>query len=67
MIVGVPDIVDVLDEGVGVAVPYGALVVVGASLVLLAPVLLAALAPPGATPGVRTFGPTRSGPGGALR
>jgi len=38
--VGVTDVVEVLDEGVGVAVPYAALVVAGAGLVLLAPALL---------------------------
>jgi hypothetical protein len=39
--VGVPDIVHVVDEGLGVAVPYAVLVVTGAALVLLAPALLA--------------------------
>lgn len=63
---GVPDVVDALDEGMGVAVPYAVLVVTGAALVLLAPVLLAALAPPPAS-GVRPFGPTGTGPRGALR
>jgi hypothetical protein len=66
-VVGVPDVVDVVDEGMGVAVPYAALVVVGATLVLLAPVLLAALAPPATTAGVRAFAPARSGPRGPLR
>ena len=39
--VGVPDVVDLVDEGAGVALPYGVLVVAGAGLVLLAPGLLA--------------------------
>lgn len=47
-VVGVPDLVDVLDEGVAVAVPYLGLVAVGAGLVLLAPSLVADLHPPGA-------------------
>lgn len=65
--VGVPDVVDVLDEGVAVAVPYAALVATGAALVLLAPPLLAALAPPARTPAVRPFGPTRGDARGAVR
>jgi len=65
-IVGVPDVVDVVDEGVGVAVPYALLLATGAALVLLAPVLLAALEPRRAG-GVRAFGPTRPAPGGARR
>ncbi len=43
--VGVPDLIDVVDEGIGVAVPYVVLLTVGAGLVLLAPTLLADLAP----------------------
>lgn len=39
--VGVPDVVDLVDEGIGVALPYGVLVVTGAGVVLLAPGLLA--------------------------
>lgn len=54
---GVPDALDVVDEGVGVAVPYAALVVTGAALVLLAPALLAALDPPERTASARPFGP----------
>lgn len=42
-VAGVADVADVLDEGVGVAVPYAALVAVGAALLLLAPVLLGQL------------------------
>lgn len=42
-VVGVTDVTDVLDEGVGVAAPYAALVAVGAVLLLLAPVLLGQL------------------------
>lgn len=41
---GVPDIVDVFDEGVGVTVPYLALLAVGASLLLLGPALFGDLA-----------------------
>lgn len=66
-VVGVPDVVDVVDEGLGVAVPYAVLVVVGATLVLLAPVLLAALGPPETAPGVRAFGPAPAGTRGARR
>lgn len=43
-VTGVPDIVDVLDGGPGVAVPYLALLATGAGLVLLAPALFADLA-----------------------
>jgi hypothetical protein len=61
--IGVPDIVDVLDEGAGVAVPYAALVVTGAALVLLAPALLARITQTldtagGGSQGPRPFGPT---------
>jgi len=42
-VVGVPDIVDVLDDGAAVAVPYVLLVVTGAGLALLAPALFAQL------------------------
>jgi hypothetical protein len=38
---GVPDIVDVFDDGLGVAVPYVALLAIGAGLVLVAPALTA--------------------------
>lgn len=38
--IGVPDVVDLLDEGAGVALPYATLVVAGAGLLLLAPALL---------------------------
>lgn len=66
--VGVPDIVDLLDEGVGVAVPYAILVVTGAALVLLAPALLAQIDQVVHGDQPRSFGP---GPGtpraGALR
>jgi len=64
--VGVPDVLDVVDEGAGVALPYAALVAVGAALVLLAPALLAALEPPARRDAVRAFGPTRPSRG-ALR
>jgi hypothetical protein len=55
--VGVPDIADVLDEGVSVAVPYAALVVTGAALVLVAPALLARTSPAAGTTGDRSDGP----------
>lgn len=59
---GVPDIVDIWREGVGVVVPYGLLVAVGGVLTLLGPTLLAELSSTSAgrdTPaGVRPFGPT---------
>lgn len=42
---GVPDVVEVVREGAGVAVPYAVLLTVGAALVLLAPALLAAVRP----------------------
>ncbi|HEX4902846.1 MAG TPA: MauE/DoxX family redox-associated membrane protein [Acidimicrobiales bacterium] len=64
---GVPDVVDVLDEGAGVAVPYALLVVLGATLVLLAPTLLAAVRPTGRADPVPAFGPRPAGPPGALR
>ncbi len=51
------DVVDVLDEGVGVALPYAALVATGAVLVLLAPTLLAGLRIDRSRP--RTFGSVR--------
>lgn len=41
----VPDIVEVVQEGAGVAVPYAVLLGVGAALVLLAPALLAGVRP----------------------
>jgi len=65
--VGVPDVVDVLDEGLGVALPYAALVALGAGLVLLAPVLLADIDQIVEGEGVRPFGPRRADPPGALR
>lgn len=49
----VPDVVDVFDEGIGVAVPYVALLGIGATLVLLAPAHLAAGVPTAGTTGVR--------------
>lgn len=42
-VVGVPDIVDVFDEGVGVAVPYLGLLAIGAAIVLVGPALSAEL------------------------
>lgn len=64
--VGVPDVLDVLDAGVGVAVPHAVLVALGAGLVLLAPALLADLRPP-AGRGVRAFGPTHPDSSGGAR
>jgi hypothetical protein len=64
----VTDVVDVVDQGVGVAAPYAVLVVLGTGLVLLAPTLLADLRQIGQDsghPAVRPFGPTRPGPSGA--
>lgn len=43
-VVGVPDIVDVFDEGIGIAVPYVGLLAIGAAIVLVAPALSADLA-----------------------
>lgn len=40
-IAGVPDIVDVFDAGIGVAVPYLVLLAIGAGLLLVAPTLVA--------------------------
>lgn len=56
-VAGVPDIVTVFDAGIGVAVPYVALLAVGAGLVLVAPALSAELSRSRATPTVRTFAP----------
>ena len=55
-IAGMPDIVDVVAEGIGIAVPYGVLVVTGASLVLVGPSFFAsATTPPSQPAGVRPF------------
>jgi hypothetical protein len=56
-VVGVPDIVDVFDEGLGVAVPYVLLLAVGACVLLAAPALTADLAQLRAGDGHRSFGP----------
>ena len=56
-VVGVPDIVDVFDEGLGVAVPYVALLAIGAGLVLVAPSLFAELAQARAGDRPRAFAP----------
>lgn len=64
-VAGVPDVVEVVDEGVGVALPYALLVAIGAGLVLLSPTLLAQVRPVADRPGVRLFGPTETP--GALR
>lgn len=54
--IGMPDVVDVVDEGVGVAVPYVVLVVTGAWLVLVGPSYFAsATTPPTEPSGVRPF------------
>ena len=57
-VAGVPDIVDVLDAGPGVAVPYAALLAIGAGLVLVAPTLFAELAQARAGGRPRAFAPT---------
>jgi len=55
-LVGMPDIVDVMDEGVGIAAPYGVLVLTGAWLVLVGPSYFAsATSPPTHPAGVRPF------------
>jgi len=64
---GVPDVVDVLDEGAGVAIPYALLVTLGAVLVLLAPTLLAAVRPAAPADAVPSFGIRPPGRPGALR
>jgi hypothetical protein len=66
-VVGVPDIVEVFDEGIGVAVPYIGLLAIGAATVLVAPALSAELSRAragGAAP--RPFSPTgaRAAPAG---
>lgn len=63
--VGVPDVVDVVDAGIGVAAPYTVLVALGAGLVLLAPTLLADIESTVQGQGVRAFSLRRSGPPGA--
>ena len=55
---GVPDIVDVFDEGFGVAVPYVALLAIGAGLVLVAPALTAELSRNRNGSRPRAFAPT---------
>jgi hypothetical protein len=64
---GVPDVVEVLDEGAGVAVPYTALVALGAGLVLLAPTLLAGIEQAVRGDDVPAFGLRRPGTPGAPR
>ena len=62
-LVGMPDIVDVMDEGFGVAVPYGVLVLTGAWLVLVGPSTFAsATSPPSHPAGVRPFALTPEAP-----
>ena len=55
---GVPDIVDVFDDGFGVAVPYVVLLAIGAGLVLVAPALTAELSRNRNGSRPRAFAPT---------
>ena len=57
--VGVPDIVDVFDAGLGVGVPYLALLAIGAAVLLLAPALSAETARLRSGQLPRAFAPTR--------
>lgn len=59
-VVGVDDIVEVVDAGAAVVVPYGGLVVTGAVLVLTAPALLAQIDATRRAPSVPTFRPRSS-------
>lgn len=63
----VPDVVELIDEGAAVAVPYAVLVVLGAGLALAAPALLAAVGPASRRDVVPAFGPHRAGPTGSHR
>ncbi len=54
---GVPDIVDVFDDGIGVGIPYVALLAVGAGTLLVAPALTAQIARTRAGEVPRSFGP----------
>ncbi len=56
---GVPDIVDVFDSGLGVAVPYVVLLAVGAGLVLVGPAIAAEVGQARAGTAPRSFGPVR--------
>ena len=58
---GVPDIVDVFDDGLGAAVPYVVLLAIGAALVLVGPGLAAELGETRAGGRPRPFGPTSAG------
>ena len=60
-IAGVPDIVDVFDEGFGVAVPYVLLLAVGAGTLLIAPALSSQTARLRTGNVPRTFAPVRAG------
>ena len=60
-LIGVPDIVDIFDEGLGTAVPYVLLLAIGAALVLVGPSLAAALEETRAGARPRPFGPTSAG------
>ena len=55
---GVPDIVHVFDDGLGVAIPYVALLAIGAGLVLVAPALTAERSRDRNGPRPRAFAPT---------
>lgn len=58
---GVPDIVDVFDDGAGVAVPYVLLLAVGAGTLLVAPGLTSQIAQLKAGSVPRAFNPVRTG------
>lgn len=57
----VPDIVEVFDEGVGVAVPYVALLAIGAGTLLIAPTLTSQIARLREGDAPRSFAPVRAG------
>lgn len=57
-VAGVPDIVDVFDDGLAVAAPYVALLAIGAGLVLVAPALTAELSRNRNGSRPRAFAPT---------
>ncbi len=58
---GVPDIVDVFDDGLGVAIPYVSLLAVGAALVLVGPALSSELGRVRSGDLPRAFAPTHAG------
>ena len=60
-VAGVPDILDIFEEGAGVGVPYVGLLAVGAWLVLVAPTVTAERARARSGPPTRAFAPTAAG------